>query len=416
MELTEEEKRILGGEEGEPKRVAMRILTRLGEVNGAERMIPVASAHLAASSYQIAGEAGIEIYTRLAEQGARVSVSTTLDPGSIDFKRWSEFKTPEYYAGRQIIIAELLERMGVIPTWSCTPYYLLNVPRFGQDLAWSESSAVAFVNSVIGARTNRMSAYVDLCAAILGKVPRFGLHIPENRGGEVLVELERELSDTFSDVHFPVLGYMVGGITEDKIPVITAVRGATFDQLKAFSAAAASTGSVALFHIVGITPEARTLDEAFLGGEAVKRVRVGLKEIRKTMERMGTYDGGRVDVVGLGCPHASVDQIRRYGELIAGRKIHKGVELWVCTNEIVEAMVRKMGYVDPIERAGGRIMTGTCLNNCPLSSWNFRYLVTDSGKFAYYTPTTVGTKCHFTTTQSCIEAAVRGRIVGEPRE
>lgn len=272
------------------------------------------------------------------------------------------------------------------------------------------------MNSVIGARTNRMSAYVDLCAAILGLVPRFGLHIPENRGGEVLFELEPELSDAFSDLHFPVLGYLVGQITEDKIPVITGLPGATFDQLKAFSAPAASTGAVALFHIVGITPEARTLDEAFLGRKPAKRVGVGLREIRKAMENMGVYDGGRVDVVGLGCPHASIDQMRRYAELIGGRKVHEGVELWVCTNEIVEAMARKMGYSDAIERAGGRIMTGTCLNDCPLSSWNFQYLVTDSGKFAYYSPTTVGTECYFTTTQSCIEAAVRGRIVEERRK
>lgn len=410
MELSEEEKEILAGEEGEPKRVAMGILTRLGEVNGATRMIPIASAHLVGCSYQIAGEAGIEIYTKLVKQGAKVSVPTTLDPGSIDFERWRKFKTPEDYAARQTIVAELLETMGVIPTWTCTPYYLLNIPRFGQDLAWSESSAVVFVNSVIGARTNRMSAYADLCAAILGRVPRFGLHIPENRRAEVLVELDRKLSDSFHDGHFPVLGYMVGQIAEDKIPVITGLKGATFDQLKAFGAAAASTGSVALCHIVGITPEARTLDEALLGRDPLKRVRVGLDDITKAMESMSTYARGKVDVVGLGCPHASIDQMRRYAELIEGRKIHRDIELWICTNEIVEAMARKMGFVDVIESAGGRIMTGTCLNNCPLSAWSFRHLVTDSGKFAYYTPTTVGTECHFTTTQSCLEAAVRGRI------
>ena len=413
MELTKEEQKILDGEQGEPKRIAMRILTRLGEVNGADRMIAIASAHLAASSYQITGEAGIEIYTRLVEQGARVSVPTTLDPGSTDFKRWRDFKTPEHYAERQAVVAELLERMGTIPTWSCTPYYLLNVPRFGQDLGWSESSAVAFANSVIGARTNRMSAYVDICAALLGKVPRFGLHIPERRRGEVFFELDRELGEAFSDEHFPVLGYLVGQIAEDKIPVINGLRRASFDQLKALSAAVASTGSVALFHIVGITPEARTLDEAFLGRKPAKRIEVGLGKMSETMESMRTYDGGRVDVVGLGCPHASIDQMRRYAELINGRKVHENVELWVCTNEIVEALARKMGYVDAIEGAGGRIMTGTCLNNCPLSTWDFRYLVTDSGKFAYYTSTTMGTECYFTTTQSCIEAAVHGRIAGE---
>ncbi len=413
MELTEEEKRVLEGEEGEPRRISMRILKKLGEVSGADRMIPVASAHLVACSYQIAGEAGIEIYERLVEQGARVFVPTTLDPGSIDFKRWKEFKTPEDYSKRQIIIAELLEKMGVIPTWTCTPYYLLNVPRFGQDLAWSESNAVAFVNSVIGARTNRMSAHVDLCAAILGKVPRFGLHIPENRGGEILVELDRELSDVFSDVHFPALGYLVGQIAEDKIPVIIGLIEASFDQLKAFSAAAASAGSVALYHIVGITPEARTLNEAFLGKEPLKRVKVGIKDIEETMESMGPYSGDKVDLVGLGCPHASIDQIRRYAELLEGKKIHENVELWVCTNEIVETIARKMGYIDIIEKAGGRIMVGTCLNDCPLSAWNFRYLVTDSGKFAYYTPTTVGTECYFTTTHACIETALKGQILRE---
>ena len=412
MYLTDEEKRIFEGEEGEPKRVSIRILKRIGEVNGADRLVSIASAHLVGCSYQIAGEAGIEIYKKLVDQGARVSVPTTIDPGSIDFKRWREFKTPEDYAERQIVIRDLLEKMGVIPVWTCTPYYLLNVPFFGQDLAWSESSAVAFVNSVIGARTNRMSAYMDLCAAILGKVPRFGLHLPENRRGEILVELDLELSNLFSDVHFPALGYLVGRIAEDRIPVITGLRSATFDQLKAFSAAAASTGSVAVYHIVGVTPEAPTLDQAFLGKEPMKRVRIGINEIRKTMESMCTYDGGRVNVVGLGCPHASIDQMRRYAELLNEKKINENLELWVCTNEVVETMARKMGYIDSIERAGGRIMIGTCLNNCPLSEWNFRHLATDSGKFAYYTPTTMGTECYFTTTQACIDAAINGHIGG----
>ena len=410
MHLTDEEKRILEGEEGELRQVAMRILKRLGEVNGADRLIPISSSHLVGCSYQIAGEAGIEIYERLVKQGGRVSVPTTLDPGSIDFKRWREFKTPEDYAKKQIIIGELLEKMGVIPLWTCTPYYLLNIPLFGQDLAWSESSAVAFVNSVIGARTNRMSAYMDLCAAILGKVPMFGLHLTENRRGDILEEIEQELSDLFSDVHFPALGYLIGQIAEDKIPVIKGLKEASFDQLKAFSAAAASTGSVALYHIVGITPEAPTLEKAFQGKEPVKQIRIGLKQIQETMESMCTYDGGKVDIVGLGCPHASIDQMGRYARLLNGKKISQSVELWICTNEIVEKMAQKMGYIDTIERVGGKMMVGTCLNNCPISAWNFRYLVTDSGKFAYYTPTTVGTACYFTATESCIDAAVYGHI------
>jgi len=408
--LTDEERRILDGAFGEPQRISLQVLVKLGEAYGAERMVQIQSAHLVGSSYQIAGEAGIAIYTRLVEQGARVKVRTTSDPGSIDFARWREFRTPAEYAERQILIAELLDRMGVIPTWTCTPYTIFNVPRFGEDLGWSESSAVVFANSVIGARTNRLAAYVDVCAALVGRVPRFGLHLPEHRRGEVLFELDPDLSTSFEDHDFPVLGYLVGQVTGDRIPVIVGIREATFDQLKAFGAAAAASGSVALYHMVGITPEARTLDEAFGGRAPAERVAVGPREITRTLEQMSTGQGGAVDVVGVGCPHASIDQMRRYASLIHGKRVHAGVELWVCTNAVVEEMARKMGYVETIERAGAKLMVGTCHNDCPLGAWGFRRLVTDSGKFAYYTPTTVGTECVFASTEACIAAAITGQV------
>jgi len=408
--LTDEERRILDGAFGEPQRISLQVLMKLGEAYGAEGMVEIQSAHLVGSSYQIAGEAGIAIYTRLVEQGARVKVRTTSDPGSIDFARWRQFRTPAEYAERQILIAELLDRMGVIPTWTCTPYTIFNVPRFGEDLGWSESSAVVFANSVIGARTNRLAAYVDVCAALVGRVPRFGLHLPEHRRGEILFELDPDLSTSFEDHHFPVLGYLVGQVTGDRIPVIVGIREATFDQLKAFGAAAAASGSVALYHMVGITPEARTLDEAFGGRTPAERVAVGRREITRTLEQMSTGEGGAVDVVGVGCPHASIDQMRRYASLLYGKRVHAGVELWVCTNTVVEEMARKMGYVETLERAGAKLMVGTCHNDCPLGAWGFRRLVTDSGKFAYYTPTTVGTECVFASTEACIAAAITGQV------
>jgi predicted aconitase len=410
MHLTDEERRILDGAFGEPQRIALSVLTKLGDAYGADRMVEIASAHIVGSSYQIAGEAGIEIYGQLVEQGAKVRVRTTCDPGSIDFARWRKFKTPANYAERQIKIAELLGRMGVIPTWTCTPYTTFNVPRFGEDLGWSESSAVVFANSVIGARTNRMAAYVDVCAALVGRVPRFGLHLPECRRGEVLFELAPDLSDSFEDHFFAVLGYFVGQRTGDRIPVITGIRNATFDQLKAFGAAAAASGSVALYHMVGVTPEARTLEEAFGSRPPAERIAVSRREIALTLEQMSTGEGGAVDVVGLGCPHASIDQMARYASLLRGKQVHLGTELWICANTVVEDMARKMGYVETIEEAGAKLMVGTCHNDCPLGAWNFRRLVTDSGKFAYYTPTTVGTECVFTSTEGCIEAALTGRM------
>lgn len=409
MQLTDLERRILDGAGGEPQRLALHVLVKLGEACGAERMVEVASAHLVASSYQIAGEAGIAIYTQLVEQGARVAVRTTSDPGSIDFARWREFKTPAEYAARQMKIAELLDRMGVIPTWTCTPYTTFNVPHFGEHLGWSESSAVVFANSVIGARTNRLAAYVDLCAALTGRVPCFGLHLDEGRWGDVLFTLDAELSAGFADHYFPALGYLVGQAVQDRIPVITGIPRATVDQLKAFGAASAASGSVALYHMVGITPEARTLDEAFGGRAPTERVSVGRREIEAVMEQMGAADGP-VDVVGVGCPHASIDQMRRYAALLDGKRVHSNTRLWICTNVVVEAMARTMGYVETIERAGATLMVGTCHNDCPLDAWKFRRLATDSGKFAYYTPTTVGTECVFASTEACIQAAITGRV------
>lgn len=410
MRLTDEEQRILDGECGEPQRIALGVLSKLGDAYGAQDMVPIASAHIVASSYQIAGEAGIEIYSQLVEQGARVKVRTTSDPGSIDFARWREFKTPPHYAERQIKIADLLNRMGVIPTWTCTPYTTFNVPKFGEHLGWSESSAVVFANSVIGARTNRLAAYVDVCAALVGRVPCFGLHLAECRRGEVLFEVAPELAADFADHFFPVLGYFVGQKTGDRIPVINGLQRASFDQLKAFGAASAASGSVALYHMVGITPEARTLDEALGARAPAEVVRVDRRTIDETMAQMSTGTGGPVDIVGIGCPHASIDQMARYASLLAGKRVREGTELWICGNSTVEGMARSMGYVDVFERAGAKLMIGTCHNDCPLEPWQFRHLVTDSGKFAYYTPTTVGSECTFASTEACIEAAVTGKV------
>src|ERR1035437_2659578 len=351
MHLTDEERRILDGAFGEPQRIALSVLAKLGDAYGADRMVEIASAHIVGSSYQIAGEAGIEIYGQLVEQGARVRVRTTCDPGSIDFARWRTFKTPENYAERQIKIEELLRRMGVIPTWTCTPYTTFNVPRFGEDLGWSESSAVVFANSVIGARTNRLAAHVDVCGALFGRGPPFGLHLPARRRG------------------------------------------------------------VALSDMAGPPPGARTVAQAFGGPPPAERIAIGRREIIVTIEQMSTDKGGAVDIVGLGCPHASIDQMQRYAALLQGRRVHTGTELWICANTVVEDMARKMGYVDTIEKAGAKLMVGTCHNDCPLGAWNFRRLVTDSGKFAYYTPTTVGTECVFTSTEACIEAALTGQVI-----
>ena len=413
MELTKQEKSVLDGAEGEPRRFAMSVLSKFGEATGADRMIPIASAHLVACSYSSVGEAGIEIYSKLVEQGARVVVPTTLNPASTDFRRWEQHHTPKDYSDRQLILKSLVEKMGAIPIWSCTPHYHINVPRFGQNIAWAESSAVAFVNSVIGARTNRMSAYVDLCAALIGKMPRFGLYLTENRAGEFLIKLDEELDQNFKPQYYPALGYLMGQVANERIPVIDGLSDANFDQLKLMCAASASSGSIALFHIVGITPEARSREEALQGKEPQEVIHVGIKEIKEVIASMRTYAGGKADTVAIGCPHASVDQLKFYAEYLDGKKVNKDTILWICTSEINENIARKMGYMQVLEEAGALIVADTCINNPPWSNWGFKSLVTDSGKFAYYTPSTVGSQCFFTSTEGCLKAAVTGQIVDE---
>jgi len=412
LNLTDLEKRMLDGDEGDAARVAMQILVRLGETYGAGEMIPIASAHVVGSSYQIAGEAGIEIYQRLVRQGAKVRVRTTCDPASIDFERWTEFRIPDDYAGKQKRVASLLADMGVIPTYTCTPYYVLNPPLFGEHVAWAESSAVNYVNSIIGARTNRLSAYVDLAAAIAGRVPKFGLHVRENRRGDVVFSIDQALQRNFKDVYYPAIGYYIGSVCGTHIPVIDGLPRTGLDNYKMMCASMAASGSTSMFHIPGVTPEAATLTEALKPGVKPERYVIDEALVRRVMEEVMSTGTGKVDIVGLGCPHASVEQIARYADFLQNKKVMAGTELWICTNRVVFGMAVAMGYADILAQAGARLMVDTCLNDAPLSAWGFKHLVTDSGKFAYYVPTSLGATCTFTDSDSCLRAAVEGRIGG----
>lgn len=394
----------------------MRVLGRLGEVYGADRFIPVTRAHVVGCSYQIAGEAGIAIYERLVAQGARVKITTTLDPGSIDFDHWRQFAMPENVVQRQVRLKELLETMGVVPTWNCTPYYFANVPTLHERVAWSESSAVIFVNSVIGARTNRLAAYVDLCAALTAKMPDFGLYRDEARRGTHLFLLEPGLEERFGMQLYPTLGYLIGQRVGDGVPVIDGLeRGPQLDAFKLLGAAMAATGSVALYHVVGHTPEATTREQALGGRPPVATERISRADITQAItERISTAPPGAVDLVALGCPHASLDQLATYARLIAGRQVASPTRLWISTSFMVAELAERAGYLPTLRQAGAEIIVGTCVVNAPLAGWGFRTMATDAGKFAYYAPANLGVKILFLTTEECIEAAVTGQGHREP--
>jgi len=278
---------MLEGEHGEVLERSLRLLLRLGEIYNADRLIPVGSVQVAGVSYKSIGDPGLEFLEDLAAKGARVRVPTTLNPPGMDLVDWKELGFPEDFAEKQLRIMDAFEKMGIMMTATCTPYLVGNLPRFGEHIAWSESSAVSFANSVIGARTNREGGPSALAAALCGVTPNYGLHLEENRRPNFLVNVNTELK-TNSD--FGALGYHVGKIVKDKVPYFQGIKNADVDQLKTLGAAMAASGAVALYHVEGLTPEAKLMDTSGL-----ETIDVGDRELREAYEKLNT--GKKQDVV-----------------------------------------------------------------------------------------------------------------------
>ncbi len=409
LQLTPLEQEILKGDHGPAKQLAMELMVTLGEGCGAQCLIPIRSVHLVLHAYKSAFDAGVETAEKIADMGARFVVPTTIDPYGMDAEDWRGAKTPEHYANMQIRLENAVNKMGVIPVWTCTPYYGFNLPRFGEHLAWSESSAVAFANTVLGARTNRQSAIIDICCGILGLAPKMGLHLDENRRGQVLVKLNliRELKDW----EYPALGFRLGKVLGSRIGVVDGMQGSpTTENLKSLCAAAAASGPVALLHIVGVTPEARSLEEAFGGNTPVETITIGEETLLEIRGEMNTHKGKDIDFVALGCPHYSINEIVRVRDLLKGRKIHPKVTLWIYANSYAISMAEKMGIRKELEEAGITIRAETCMIISPIHEWGFQTIMTDSGKCVHYGPMECGTDMVFAGTEECIEAAVLGHV------
>jgi hypothetical protein len=301
--------------------------------------------------------------------------------------------------------------MGCIPTWTCAPYQTEHAPRFGQQIAWGESNAIVFANSVLGARTERYPDLLDICAAITGRVPAFGLHLDENRRGEILVRLTGIPTALQEDSSFyPVLGYLLGKVAGDRVPVLEGLEvRPDEDQLKALGAAAASSGNVGLFHIVGVTPEAPTL-EAATGGRPVEVVAVDLPALRAARAELTTAPGAGLDLVVLGSPHFSLTEFRRLAPLLHGRR-HPDVRFLVTTSRAVAHLAKEAGLLDPLDSFGGQVTVDTCILASPMLPPEVRRLMTNSGKYAYYAPGLLGTEVAYGGLEECVNSARAGRIV-----
>ena len=318
MKLTSEEQKMLDGDYGKSVQKSMQILTSLGDIYGAEKMIPVKSVHMPGSSIVVAGEAATSFVEQMGDNDTQFAAFTTLNTGAMDMDQPRELGFSEETISRQHRLTGAYERMGGIACHTCTPYLIGHCPKFGEHVAWGESSAIAFVNSVLGARTNREGGPAALAAAIAGRVPAYGYHLDENRRGQFLIQVDASLSDI---ADYGALGYWVGTRVESGVPVFTGIPGdVSTDQLKSLGAALASSGAVALFHIVGVTPEAPTLESAFGGNTPQETWTFGESEKHAAYGQLSKQQGQPVSLVAMGCPHSSLNEIIKVAEMVRGKR------------------------------------------------------------------------------------------------
>lgn len=411
VRLSDDDRAALDGRKGPAAQLAMSILVRMADVYGAQELLDISAAHIDSTIY--IGRAGLEFAERLADLGARVAVPSTVNVSGLDEHHWQEWPVPEdwaKYAHRQMVA---YQSMGCIPTWTCAPYQTEMRPAFGQQIAWGESNAIVFANSVIGARTERYPDLLDICCAITGRAPAVGLHLKENRGGDLHLHLSGiEPKLQRDDSFYPVLGHLMGKIARDRIPVVTGMEvRPTDDQLKALGAAAASSGTVALFHLVGITPEAPSLVEAFQGTVPEEKFVITMDDLRAARDELTTAEGAEVDMVVLGSPHFSLAEFKQLEPLLKDVKCHPKVQFLVTSSRAMTLLARKAGLLEALENFGGRITVDTCILATPMLPPEIKTLMTNSAKYAYYAPGLLNTQVTYGSLVDCVRSAVAGRVL-----
>ena len=410
LRLTEADQAKLDGQHGPGVEMAMRIIVRMARILGAKELLDIEGAHIDSSLYM--GEATLEFAERLVDLGAIVSVPSTLNVSGVDEHGWQDWPVDPAWAemARRQMVA--YERMGCTPIWTCAPYQSEFKPGFGQQIAWGESNAIVFANSVIGARTERYPDLLDICAAITGRVPAVGLHLMENRAGQLLLRLKDvpphlQAQDSF----YPVLGHLIGKIAGEQIPVIEGLDvQPTEDQLKALGAAMASSGTVGLFHLVGITPEAITLEQALQGGEPEQIMDITMLDLRSAWGELSTADGERLDMVVLGSPHFSIAEFKQLVPLLEGKQRHPDVRFLITSSRAMRALAERAGALAKIEQFGGTITVDTCILTTPMLPGEIKVLMTNSAKYAYYAPGMLNTQVVFGSLEDCVRSAVDGRV------
>ena len=393
---------MLTGKMGQAVQLAMETLVQMGEGLDVESLIPTDGSHLGNVDLLRHCTGYIGIAQKFADLGAEVKIPTSVNPYPADPKNPESPAIPEMFQGPNALEG-YYQNLGVIPNWTCTPFLYGNIPRFGQHLSWEESSAVIYVNSVIGAKANREPILMDLISAIAGRTLYTGLHLDENRRGEILCKVKvRQLAAD----DFAAIGYYLGKVCGTQIPVIDGIQAkVSTSTLKNMGAAAASTGAVAMFHIPGVTPEAPTIEKACGGRGPSATIEIDDRTLKKTKEEMSRAEtAGPIDIVALGCPHYTFEELVTIAKLLQGKRVNSGVQLWICTHNGAIELAKQSGISQMIKAAGGKLFSGCiyCLHAVP--PYSDGRLMSDSGKICYYRPAIYGSP------RECIEAAINGRM------
>jgi predicted aconitase len=413
--LDDHERAMLDGELGPGALLAMRLVLLAAEILEADRLIPITRAHVDSCLHH--GQASLDFVGRLLDGGARVSVPTTLNVGSVDLLHPELWRGTAQAAANGRRLMEAYRQLGCQPTFTCAPYQLTEArPAVGEQVAWAESNAIAFCNSVLGARTERYGDFTDIACAIVGRVPDAGLHRTDARRATAVLRLAPDVPDSLrdADVLYPVVGIVLGRLAGSRVVALDGFPRLNETQLKALCAAAASSGSVAMFHVVGSTPEAPTLDAALDGNRPLQTWEVSLDEFRSARDELsstaGAAPGDRVGAVSLGTPHASVAELGAIASGLGGRRVSPGTELLISTSRGVAEEAERGGVVGQLRDAGAEILVDTCSYLSPILRPTPLPVMTDSAKWAYYAPGNIGAKVVFGSQKECLETAVSGRL------
>ena len=414
LDLTEQDRALLDGAHGKAAQVAMQIVLRMAEIQGATRLLDVTQAHIDGCIYT--GPASLRFAEQLVQWGARVRVPTTLNSISVDQRRWRELGVDPALGEPASALGDAYMAMGAQLSFTCAPYLLDTAPKAGEQIVWAESNAVVYANSVLGARTQKYPDFLDICIALCGRAPSSGCHLDDQRLAGLLVDVPQpaHMDDSF----YPLLGYHIGALAGRRIPLIRGLEHAmpNLDDLKAFGAAFATTSAAPLFHIAGVTPEALDPNGVLAPGVPLPVETVDTAGLLASWRELNSARDTRVDVVSLGNPHFSLSEFAALASLCAGRIKHPDVVLAITCGRAVLEQARDAGHLAVIEAFGAVLVTDTCwcMVGEPLIPAHATTLMTNSGKYAHYAPGLVGRGVHFAGLAQCVEAACAASAPGQP--